>query len=80
MKYIPYNWHDTVHFTIFVCAIFCLQNIQQEIRKIAKFIDVELTDAELEEVVQRTSFKNMKNDSTKHGNVQSSFKMFRKGQ
>jgi len=24
MKYIPYNWHDTVHFTIFVCAIFCL--------------------------------------------------------
>jgi len=40
-----------------------LKDIRREIRKIAEFIDVALTDNEIEQIAQNTSFQHMKTDS-----------------
>jgi len=37
-----------------------IQDIRQEIGKIAKFIEVDLTEGEIEQIVENTSFANVK--------------------
>ena len=60
-----------------------LKDIHGEIRKIAEFINVVLTDDEIEEIVQNTSFKHMKAESGEStdelGKPAYGITMFRKG-
>ena len=52
------------------------QDPKGEIIKLAKFIDVQRSDADLDEIVKATSFDAMKKNSNPSSNV----KMYRKGQ
>jgi len=57
-----------------------LKDIHREIRKIADFIDVALTDDEIEQIAQNTSFQRMKTESTDaSGKPTFSTTLFRKG-
>jgi len=57
-----------------------LKDIHREIRKIADFIDVALTDDEIEQIAQNTSFQRLITDSTdESGKPTFSTTLFRKG-
>jgi len=72
-SWMKYKDHPNVHFVFYEDM---KQNPSAEIRKISKHINAPLTEAELEEVVEKTSFNSMKK---KAGSAMEAANMFRKG-
>ncbi|CAK8692762.1 unnamed protein product [Clavelina lepadiformis] len=59
------------------------KDINQGIRKVAKFLDVTLSDEDVEMIAEKTSFNSMKESTRQRQNIQTQkvrvFKIFRKG-
>jgi len=64
-----------------IIASFVFQDIHREIRKIARFLEVDLTEDEVEQIVENTSFSTMKkeNSGSKDKPNPESEILFRKG-